>query len=75
MRNKSSQDDIFEINLTPEEELQVEITVEGQEVNVLIDSGASCKVIDQQLWERLRKKEVVCKSQAVIKDPQVLWNC
>ena len=55
------------INLTLEEEPQAEITVGGQEVNVLIDSGASCNVIDQQLWEQLRQKEVVCKSQAVNK--------
>ena len=34
---------------------------------MLLDSGASCNVIDQQLWEQLRQKEVVCKSQAVNK--------
>ena len=32
---------------------------------MLIDSGASCNVIDQQLWEQLKQKEAVCKSQAV----------
>ena len=67
MRNESSEDEIFAINLTPEEEPQVEITVGGQEVNVLIDSGASYNVIDQQLWEQLKLKEAVCKSQAVNK--------
>ena len=67
MRNESSEDEIFAINLTPKEEPQVEITVGGQEVNVLIDSGASCYVIDQQLWEQLKLKEAVCKSQAVNK--------
>ena len=67
MRNESSEDEIFAINLTPEEESQVEITVGGQEVNVLIDSGTSCNVIDQQLWEQLKQKEAVCKSQAVNK--------
>ena len=67
MRNESSEDEIFGINLTPEEEPQVEITVGGQEVNVLIDSGAQCNVIHQQLWEQLKQKEAVCKSQAVNK--------
>ena len=56
MRNESSKDDIFAINLALEEEPQAEITVGGQEVNVLIDSGASCNVIDQQLDSSDRKK-------------------
>ena len=47
--------------------MQVEITVGGQEVNVLIDSGASCNVIDQQLWEQVKQKEAVCKSHSVNK--------
>ena len=34
---------------------------------MLIDSGASCNVIDKQLWEQLKQKEAVCKSQAVNK--------
>ena len=67
MRNESSEDEIFSINLTPEVEPQVEITVGGQEGNVLIDSGASYNVIDQHLWEQLKLKEAVCKSQAVNK--------
>ena len=67
MRNESSEDEIFAINLAPEKEPQVEITVGGQEANVLIDSGASCTVIDQQLWEQLKQKKVACKSQAVNK--------
>ena len=67
MRDGSSGDEIFAINLTPEEEPQVEITVGGQEGNVLIDSGALCNVIDQQLWEQLKQKEAVCKSHAVNK--------
>ena len=47
--------------------LQVEINVGGQEVNVLIDSGASCNVIDQQLWEQIKQKEAVCKIHSVNK--------
>ena len=44
--NESLEDEIFAINLTPEEEPEVKVTVGGQEVHMLIDSGASCKVID-----------------------------
>ena len=50
-RNESSEDEKFAIYLTPEEEPQIEITVGGQDVNVLIDSGVSSNVIDQQLLE------------------------
>ena len=46
MRNESSEDEIFAVILTPEEEREEEITVGGQEFNVLI---ASCNAIDQQL--------------------------
>ena len=30
---------------------------------VLIDSGASCNVIDQTTWEVLKKKSVQCESK------------
>ena len=30
---------------------------------VLIGSGSSCNVIDQKTWEKLKQKEVNCKSE------------
>jgi hypothetical protein len=59
----SSEDEIFVVSLTPEDDPLATISIEGQEVRVLIDSGASCNVIDQQLWEQLKRNGVTCKSQ------------
>lgn len=65
LENKESPDDeIFAINLTPEEEPEVKVIVGGQEVHVLIDSGASCNVIDHQLWRQLQTNGIICRSQS-----------
>ena len=34
------------------------------EVDMLIDSGASCNVIDHQLCEQLQSNEIKCRSQS-----------
>jgi hypothetical protein len=31
--------------------------------NVLVDSGASCNIMDQAAWENTKKKGMKCKSQ------------
>ena len=31
------------------------------EVEMLIDSGATCNILDQQLWEFLKKNSIKCK--------------
>ena len=51
--NESLEDQIFPINLTPEEEPEGKVSFGGQEVHKLIDSGASYNVIDHQLWRQL----------------------
>ena len=57
-------DEIFAINLSPEEEPEVEFVVGGQKVRMLIDSGASCNVIDYTLWKQFQSNGIVCKSQS-----------
>lgn len=37
------------------------------DVPMIIDSGASCNVINDELWEHLKTKQIVCKSQKVEK--------
>ena len=62
--NESLDDEIFAIELSPEDEPEVKLTIEGQEVDMLIDSGASCNVIDHQLWEQLQSNGIKCRSQS-----------
>ena len=62
--NKSLDDEIFAIELSPEDEPEVKLTIGGQEVDMLTDSGASCSVIDHQLWEQLQSNGIKCRSQS-----------
>ena len=41
----------------------VKITVGGVDLNVLIDSGASCNVIDEDTWGILKQKGISCVSK------------
>lgn len=66
--NESLDDEIFAIELSPEDEPEVKLTIGGQEVDMLIDSGASCNVIDHQLWEQLQSSRIKCRSQSENKD-------
>jgi len=63
VEESSSDDDVFVVSLDPEDNPEVTVNVGGQEVDVLIDSGASCNVIDRQLWKQLKHKAVISKSQ------------
>ena len=61
--NESLDDEIFAIELSPEDELEVKLTIGGQEVDMLIDSG-TCHVIDHQLWKQLQLNGIKCGSQS-----------
>ena len=61
--NESLDDEIFAIELSPEDELEVKLTIGGQEVDMLIGSG-TCHVIDHQLWKQLQLNGIKCGSQS-----------
>ena len=61
--NESLDDEIFAIELSPEDEPEVKLTIGGQEVDMLIDSG-TCHVIDHQLWKQLQLNGIKCGSQS-----------
>ena len=62
--NESLDDEIFAIELSPEDEPEVKLTIGGQEVDMLIDSG-TCHVIDHQLWKQLQLNGIKCGSQSI----------
>ncbi|XP_030853873.1 uncharacterized protein K02A2.6-like [Strongylocentrotus purpuratus] len=41
---------------------KVPIIIGGVTVPVIVDSGSDCNVIDQILWEKLKKDKIICKS-------------
>ena len=42
----------------------IDLSVGGVELkNVLIDSGASCNIMDKTTWESMKQQGVKCKSQ------------
>ena len=41
---------------------KIEVNVGGIPVNMIIDSGATCNIIDQNLWEHLKSKNIDCES-------------
>ena len=69
--NESLDDEIFAIELSLEDEPEVKLTIGGQEVDMLIDSGASCHVIDHQLWKQLQLNGIKCGSQS---ENRSIWS-
>ena len=53
------------MNLTGEDDPSIDIKVGGQLINVLVDSGASCNVIDEDVWEKLKHKGISCTIERV----------
>ncbi|XP_033107927.1 uncharacterized protein LOC117109652 [Anneissia japonica] len=47
---------------------KVNVTMGGICIPMIIDSGASCNVVDKQLWEELKAKKIVCASTKVNKN-------
>ena len=43
------------------------VEVGGVNLDMLIDSGASCNIIDRDTWERLKSMEIKCKSSTQTK--------
>ena len=42
---------------------KVQVTVGGQIIKMIIDSGASVNIIDRKLWEKLKEKRIKCRSR------------
>ncbi|XP_058942015.1 uncharacterized protein [Pocillopora verrucosa] len=55
--NESLDDEISAIELSPEDEPEVKLTIGGQEVDMFIDSGASCNVIDHHYGSNSNRME------------------
>ena len=59
-----SEDDEYAFNVKSKGSLdKVEVTVGGQRILMLVDSGASANIIDKELWEGLKKRKIKCKSR------------
>ena len=43
------------------------VEVGGVNLDMLIDSGASCNIIDRETWERLKSMKIKCKSNTQTK--------
>ena len=42
---------------------KIQVSIGGQNVQMIVDSGASVNIIDRQLWEKLKEKKIKCSSQ------------
>ena len=43
----------FSVNSNKDFE-KIQVTVGGQKIPMIVDSGASANIVDQELWEKLR---------------------
>ncbi|KAK3097548.1 hypothetical protein FSP39_010680 [Pinctada imbricata] len=46
---------------------QITVKVGGVNIKMLIDSGASCNIIDKQMWTNLKDKKIKCKSEKTVR--------
>ena len=45
----------------------IRIHIGGVTVDMLIDSGATCNIIDRSMWEKLKQAQISCSSQRCVK--------
>ena len=55
-------------SLSQEEKGSVTLKVGGVEIEMMIDSGASCNVIDQITWNGMKRQHVKCECKTSTKD-------
>lgn len=60
--DESDQDDDYVFSLNNQKSGDIQVNIGGIDVPVIIDSGASCNVIDRELWESLKQADIKCKS-------------
>ncbi|KAK3108849.1 hypothetical protein FSP39_017183 [Pinctada imbricata] len=53
---------------------QITVKVGGVNINMLIDSGASCNIIDKQMWTNLKDKKIKCKSEKTVRKIDAYGN-
>ena len=46
---------------------EISVKIRGVQVTMIIDSGASCNVLDRNLWEYLKANKVRCASSKATK--------
>ena len=61
--DSDSDDYVFVINQSAKGVEDIIVNMGGIDVSVVIDSGASVNVIDRVLWEKLKAKNIKCKSR------------
>ena len=44
----------------------IRIHIGGIPVDMLIDSGATCNIIDRSMWEKLKQAQISCSSQRCV---------
>ena len=46
---------------------EISVKIRGVQVTMIIDSGASCNVLDRNLWEYLKANKIRCASSKATK--------
>ena len=49
--------------VSPAEETKVRVVVDKQEIDMIVDSGATVNIVDHETWERLEVNRIRCKSE------------
>ena len=52
----------------PHQTGKIEIIAGGVKVEMLIDSGATCNIIDKDTWTHLKECKIICKTEKVDKE-------
>ena len=55
---------VFKVNQVHKITSMIEVNIGGVPVKALIDSGASCNIVDEETWSHLKKKKMRCKTSA-----------
>ena len=60
--HNEEEEPVYPFTVRGRNEEKIEVTVGGCKLNMIIDSGASTNIIDQETWEWMKKNKVKCES-------------
>ena len=64
----------FTIASSARDDDKLSVNVGGVNIKMLIDSGASCNVIDKELWNALKQQKIKCRSEKVTRTINAYGN-
>lgn len=60
--NTGTKEDVYAFSVRDSQLQKIKVTIGGCQLDVMVDSGATTNIVDQQTWEWLKRQKIECQS-------------